>query len=71
MELIKEDEGIQLFESDGKYYLQYDAGAHMIKKKRIEILENEVEICKYGGEEMYNIILQYQNKGVYGEDVYS
>lgn len=37
MKLIIEDEGISLLENKGQYYLQYDAGAHMIKKKRIEI----------------------------------
>ena len=37
MELIIEDEGITLLKNKEKYYLQYDAGAHMIKKKRIEM----------------------------------
>ena len=37
MKLIIEDEGISLLENKGQYYLQYDAGAHMIKKKRIVI----------------------------------
>lgn len=69
MKLISEDDGIQLLENEGKFYLQYDAGAHMIKEKRIEITSDEAEICQYDREEMYNIILQYQNDGVYGEDV--
>lgn len=69
MRVIKEEEGIQLLEDTGKYYLQYDAGAHMIKKKRIEITVAEVRICQYDAEEMYNIILQYQNGGIYGDDV--
>ena len=69
MKLIKENQGIQLLEEEGKFYLQYDAGAHMIKKKRIEILENEAEICQYDGDEMYNLILHYQNNGTYGDDI--
>ena len=40
MRVIKEDEGIALLENQGKYCLQYDAGAHMIKKKRIDISED-------------------------------
>jgi len=69
MRLIIENDGIQLLENEEKYYIEYDAGAHMIKKKRIEISEDEAEICQYDVEEMYNIILQYQNHGIYGDDV--
>lgn len=69
MRLIIEDEGIQLLENEGKYYIEYDAGTHMIKKKRIEVLEDEAVMCQYDVEEMYNIILQYQNNGIYGVDV--
>ena len=69
MKLIIEDEGISLLENKGQYYLQYDAGALMIKKKRIEITNEEAELCQLDVEEMYNLILQYQNDGVYGEDV--
>ena len=69
MQLIKEDTGIKLLKNEGKYYLEYDAGAHMIKKKRIEISLDEAEMCQYSDDEMYNTILYYQNKGVYGDDV--
>ena len=60
MKLIIEDEGISLLENKGQYYLQYDAGAHMIKKKRIEITNEEAEFCLLDVEELYNLILQYQ-----------
>ena len=46
MKLIIEDEGISLLENKGQYYLQYDAGAHMIKKKRIEITKDKKIRCK-------------------------
>lgn len=69
MKIIKEDKGIQLLENEGRYYLQYDAGAHMIKNKRIEITVDEAELCQYIEEEMYNSILRYQNNGIYGDDV--
>ena len=46
MQLIKEDEGIKLFKNEDKFYLSYDAGAHMINKKRIEISLDEAEICQ-------------------------
>lgn len=69
MRFVKEIEEIQLLEDQGEYYLQYDAGGHMIKKKRIKISEDEAEICRYDENEMYNLILQYQNSGIYGEDM--
>lgn len=69
MRLIIEDEGIELLEDAGGYFLQYDAGAHMVKKKRISITIDEAEICQLDVDEMYNIILQYQNDGVYGDDI--
>lgn len=50
-------------------YLQYDAGAYVVKKKRIEITTEEAEMCQLDVDEMYKVILQYQNDGVYGEDV--
>lgn len=69
MQLVKEDTGIKLLKNEGKYYLEYDAGAHMAEKKRIEISLDEAEMCQYSDDEMYHTILYYQNKGVYGDDV--
>lgn len=69
MKLILEDKGIELLEDEGRYFLQYDAGAHMVKKKRISITTDEAEICQLDADEMYNIILQSQNDGVYGDDI--
>ncbi len=69
MKLILQDGGIELLEDAGRYFLQYDAGAHMVKKKRINITSDEAYICQLDVEEMYNIILQYQNDGVYGNDI--
>ena len=69
MKRILEDEGIELLKDEGRYFLQYDAGAQMVKKKRISITADEAELCQLDVDEMYNIILQYQNDGIYGEDL--
>ena len=69
MEVVKENEGIRLIKCKNKYYLEYDAGTHMIKKKRIEISSDEAKACEYDAEEMYHTILYYQNRGIYGVDV--
>ena len=69
MQTILMAEGIELLEDAGRFFLQYDAGAHMVKKKRISITTDEAEICQLDVDEMYNTILQYQNDGVYGDDI--
>ena len=33
IQLIKEDEGIKLIKIKNSFYLEYDAGSHMVKKK--------------------------------------
>lgn len=69
MKLIREHEGIMLLKNENTFYLEYDAGAHMVKKKRIEISKEEADLCQYLDNGMYNIIIQYQNNGIYGKDV--
>ena len=69
MKLIREHEGIMLLKNGNTFYLEYDAGAHMVKKKRIEISKEEADLCQYLDNGMYNIIIQYQNNGIYGKDV--
>ncbi len=64
-----EDEGIGLYQESGKYYLRYDAGELMIKMKDLEISNEEAnEVIKNPGLS-YDIILSYQDKGIYGKDV--
>ncbi len=69
MKLIREYEGIKLLKNENAFYLEYDAGAHMVKKKRIEISKDEADLCRYLDNGMYNTIIHYQNNGIYGEDV--
>ena len=69
MKRILEDEGIELLKDAGRFFIQYDAGTHMVKKKRISITADEAELCELDADEMYNIILQYQNDGIYGKDI--
>ena len=49
--------------------MEYDAGSHLIKLKRIHITADEAQLAHFDEEEMYHLVLEYQNKGVYGEDV--
>ncbi|MBR1735475.1 MAG: hypothetical protein IJ736_00460 [Firmicutes bacterium] len=65
--IIKEYKGIKLLKNEDKFYLEYDAGAHSIDIRRIEISEDETDMCRYADDEMYNTIIKYQNNGVYGE----
>ena len=56
--------------SEEEVKILVEAGAHRVKKKRISITTDEAEICQLDVDEMYNIILQYQNDGVYGDDIF-
>ena len=69
MRILNKNDGIKLLEDRGNYFLEYDSGSHMIKLKRIHITADEAQLCSFDEYEMYYLVLQYQNKDVYGEDV--
>lgn len=68
MEKIMEDEGIELYKNNNKYYLRYDAGELMIKMKNLEISEEEAKNVINNPDSAYNIIIAYHDSGIYGED---
>lgn len=68
MEKIMEDEGIELYKKNNKYYLRYDAGELMIKIKNLEISEKEAKNIIDNPDSAYDIIIAYHDKGIYGED---
>jgi len=41
MDFIRNSHGIEIFRSDDKYFLRYDAGGLVYKTKEIEISEKE------------------------------
>lgn len=69
MKKILEDEGIALLNESGNYYLQYDAGELMVKIKRIKISEEEAKRVIRIPSCSYDIIISYQDRGIYGDDV--
>ena len=68
MQKIMEDEGIELYKDNNKYYLRYDSGELMIKMKNLEISAEEVKKVVNNPNFAYNIILAYHDRGIYGED---
>lgn len=66
---ILEDDGIVLLKSNNQYFLQYDAGELMIKMKNLPITNEEAKKVIDNPDVSYNIIIQYQDKGQFGEDV--
>ncbi|UOO38267.1 hypothetical protein IZU99_03150 [Oscillospiraceae bacterium CM] len=68
MQKIMEDEGIELYKDNSKYYLRYDSGELMIKMKNLEISAEEAKNVVNNPDSAYNIILSYHDKGIYGED---
>ncbi len=69
MKRILEDEGISLVSDNGIYYLIYDGGELMIKMKKLEITHKEAEEVINNPDIMYRIIIQYQDKGIFGENL--
>lgn len=69
MKKIIEDEGLILLSDGNDFYMEYEAGELMVKQKMIKITLEEAEMIKLSPETMYDIILEYQDNGIYGEDV--
>lgn len=69
MKKIIEDEGLILLSDGSDYYIEYEAGELMVKQKMIKITLEEAEIIELSPDIMYDIILDYQDNGIYGEDV--
>lgn len=69
MKKIIEDEGLILLSDRSDYYIEYEAGEFMVKQKMIKITLEEAEMIKLSPDIMYDIILEYQDNGIYGEDV--
>lgn len=68
MQKIMESEGIELYRSNSKYYLRYDAGELSIKMKKLEISEEEAQNILANPDSAYGIILAYHDKRIYGDD---
>ena len=68
MQKILEDEGIELYKDNSKYYLRYDSGELMIKMKSLEISAEEAKNVVDDPDSAYSIILTYHDKGIYGKD---
>ena len=60
--------GIEIVKREGKYYLKYDAGEICDRIKQIQITDAEMKLAQKSSIDAYNVIIQYQNKGIYGED---
>ena len=69
MQRIMEYKGIELYKNKNKYYLRYDAGELMIKMKNLEITEKEAHNIINKPDSAYHIIIGYQDKGIYGDDI--
>lgn len=69
MEKILECEGILLLKNRNKYILQYDSGELMVKLKNLPITNAEAKLIINNPKLTYDIILNYQDNGVMGDDV--
>lgn len=68
MKKILESNGIELYQNNNNYFLRYDAGELMIKMKNLLITKEEADNVINNPDNAYHIIIDYQDKGLYGED---
>jgi len=69
MNVVLNVDGITLFKDLDKYYIQYDGGMFTVELKRLLITKDEAESIIDNPDVAEQIVIQYQNKGQFGEDV--
>jgi len=67
MKIILEDEGIQLGKMEDKYYLVFDSGELAVPMKELQITDEEATQVKDNPDCVYDIIIAYQNKEMFGK----
>jgi hypothetical protein len=55
-------EGLEVVTHDGRYFVRYDAGAHVIAWREDEITEQEFASIQRGGEAQYRAIIAMQRR---------
>ncbi len=53
--------GIEIIQSDCKYYIVYDEGHFVIKYVEQEITEEEAIKAQKSSEDAYEVVIKYQN----------
>jgi hypothetical protein len=56
------DQGLEVIKRNDRYFLRYDAGAHMSAWREDEISESEFESISLGGESEKMTILEIQRR---------
>lgn len=56
------DEGMEVIRRDDRYFVRYDAGAHMTAWREDEISVQELARLKMGRNEEYRVLLEIQNR---------
>lgn len=60
--LIFSDYGIQIYECDGRYFVQYDDGEMVVHMHEEEISKEEVNKIMKSENDAYEVLLACQNK---------
>lgn len=59
---IYDDHGIEIFEEDKRFFVQYDAGAHMVVNRLDEISEAEAKLAMQGPQDAYHVLISLQKR---------
>lgn len=61
-ELIYENLGLELIKRQNRYFVRYDAGAHLCAWREDELSESEAERLQLGEQEQYEVIIGLQKR---------
>lgn len=56
------DHGIEIFEEDKRFFIQYDAGAHVVANRLDEISEADAKLAMQGAEDAYHVLISLQKR---------
>lgn len=59
---IYDDHGIEIFEDASRFFIRYDAGAHVVAIRLGEISKEEADEAMRGPQEAYRVLLALQER---------
>jgi hypothetical protein len=59
---IYDQDGIEIFQEDSRFFVRYDAGAHMVVPRLDEISKEEADLAMTGPTTAYQVLLSLQKR---------
>lgn len=59
---IYDDHGIEIFKEDERFFIQYDAGAHVVANRLDEISKADAKLAMRGPQDAYHVLISLQKR---------